>query len=70
MSKLFLRKVALSFARSFLAFFVPGLAGAYNPFITGDVAASKAALIALVAGSITAGLRAAQIGLTTWETPK
>ena len=66
---LFWKKVLLSFARAFVPFFVLGLAGAWDSFVTGDLAAGKSAVIALVTGAITAGLRAAQALFTNLETP-
>lgn len=56
-SETFVKKVALSFVRAFLSFFFVGAVGvASSP----DFSTAKAALIALVAGAITAGLRAVQ----------
>lgn len=56
-SAVFVKKVALSFARAFLATFIVGAAGvASSPNFT----TAKAALIALVVAAITAGLRAVQ----------
>lgn len=69
MSKLFLRKIALSFARAFASVFVLGLLGAYDPFVKGDLAGAKAALIALLGAAGAAGLKALQVAFTTWESP-
>jgi len=56
-SEAFVKKVALSFARAFLATFLVGAVGiASSP----DFSTAKAALIALVVAAITAGLRAVQ----------
>ena len=66
---LFWKKIALSFARAFVSFFVLGAVGAYNGFVTGDIHAGKAAVIALITGAVAAGLRAAQALFTTLETP-
>jgi hypothetical protein len=56
-SEAFVKKVALSFARAFLAAFAVGAVGiASSP----DFSAAKAALIALVIAALTAGLRAVQ----------
>lgn len=67
---LFWKKIGLSFARAFVSFFVLGVAGAYDSFVTGDVAAGKAAAIALITGAVAAGIRAAQALFTTLESPK
>lgn len=66
---LFWKKIGLSFARAFIAFFVLGVVGAYDSFVTGDVEAGKAAAVALITGAVAAGLRAAQALFTTLETP-
>ena len=67
MNKLFLKKIGLSFARAFLGVLIPGLAGVYSSFVSGDVPAARAALIALVAAGGAAVLKSAQIAWTTWE---
>ena len=67
---LFWRKIALSFARAFVSFFVLGIVGAYDSFVTGDLASGKSAVIALITGAVAAGLRAGQALFTTLETPK
>ena len=67
MNALAVKKIGLSFARAFLGAFVPGLAGVYSSFVSGDVPAAKAALIALVAAGGAAVLKSAQIAWTTWE---
>jgi hypothetical protein len=57
LSETFVKKLALSFVRAFAATFLVGAVGiASSP----DFSAAKAALIALVVGAITAGLRAVQ----------
>lgn len=66
---LFAKKVGLSFLRAFVPFLVLGLAGAWDSFVTGDLAAGKAAVIALVTGAVTAGLRAVQALFTNLESP-
>ena len=52
-----LKAVGLSFLRAFIAVFIVGLAGVVN---AADWNAAKAALVALVVASITAGIRACQ----------
>jgi len=53
----FVKKIALSFARAFLATLLVGAVGiAQSP----DFSTAKAAGIALVVGALTAGLRAVQ----------
>lgn len=65
---LFWKRVGLSFARAFIPFLILGLVGAWDSFVTGDVEAGKAAVIALISGAVTAGLRAIQALFTTLET--
>jgi len=56
-SEAFVKKVALSFARAFLATFLVGAVGlAQSP----DFSSARAAGIALVVGAVTAGIRAVQ----------
>lgn len=68
MNKLFLKKVGLSFARAFLAVFIPGIFTVYDPLVKGDLGAVRSALIALAVASFAAVLRAAQALWTEWET--
>ena len=66
---LFWKKVGLDFARTFLAFLVPGLATVYNTFVDAGIDAGQVALMALVVASFSASLRGVQAALTTWESP-
>jgi hypothetical protein len=66
---LFWKKVLLEFARTFIPFFILGLAGAWDSFVTGDLESGKAAVVALITGGIAAGLRAIQALFTNFETP-
>lgn len=65
----FAKKVGLSFARAFVATFALGATGVVDAVGSGDLTAARAALVALVLAGVTAGLRAAQVYLTTWESP-
>lgn len=55
--KAFLEKIALSFARAFLAVFIAGVTGL---LMVPDWNAAKSAAIALIVAAVTAGLRAVQ----------
>lgn len=52
-----IKRIAWSFVRAFLGVFIVGVAGV---LASPDFSAGKAALIALVAAAVTAGIRAAQ----------
>jgi len=69
MGLLFWKKVGLSFLRAFVVFFVLGVIPLWDQIVAGDWDAGKAALIALVGGAGTAGLRAIQALFTTFESP-
>jgi hypothetical protein len=67
---IFWRKVALSFIRAFIPFFFLGLAGVWDDVAAGDWNASKSAIVALIGGAVTAGLRAIQALFTNLEPQK
>lgn len=72
MGENFVRRVGMSFLRAFVVTFVLGLTdviSAVGPNAT-EWGAGKAALVALVVASVTAGVRAIQALTTTIETPR
>lgn len=68
-TSLFWRKVGLSFLRAFVPFFILGVIPLWDEVVAGDWNTARAALIALIGASVTAGIRALQALFTTLETP-
>lgn len=67
LTKLFWKKVGLSFIRAFIPTFLFGVLPVWNSIVQGDWTVAKAAFLALIAASVTAGFRAAQAMYTTLE---
>lgn len=68
LTPLFWKRVGLSFVRAFIPVFILGVIPLWDQIVAGDWDAGKSALIALISGAVTAGIRAAQIFFTTVET--
>lgn len=64
----FWKKVALSFVRAFVPFFVLGILPVWDSIVAGDWDVAGAAVIALIGAAVTAGVRAVQALFTNLET--
>jgi hypothetical protein len=64
----FWKKCGLSFARAFIPAFILGVLPVWDAVAAGDWNAGKAALLALITGAGTAGIRALQALFTNLET--
>ena len=69
MTVLFWKKVAAAFLWAFLPVFAGGVLPVWDAIVAGDWETSSALFLALISGSVTAGLRAAQALFSHWESP-